>query len=192
MKRPLAYALIVAATLLARDAAAQLRAAPSGGLWLSGGLGFGWSRISCSICGKAHEPGTAAVLRLGGATTRYLLIGAEAALWLGGNDAVDQNAWALSAAAYWYPEARRRLYLKGGVGYTSQRAEDGTDVVSSAGFGPQLGVGYEFPFQGAWRLAPFFNAAIGTVFGGVKFNGAEVQGSATVTVVQVGVSLVRK
>jgi hypothetical protein len=119
-------------------------------------------------------------------------VGAEAAIWFGGHDEVAQHAWALSAAAYWYPGARRRLYFKGGMGYASHRAEDGTDVISSTGFGPQLGVGYEFPLERRWLLAPFFNAVFGALGGGVKFNGARVQDAANVSVVQVGVSFVRK
>ncbi|HEX9704199.1 MAG TPA: hypothetical protein VGA20_02995 [Gemmatimonadales bacterium] len=191
MRSPVVCVLVLVASLVGRDVVAQRRAAPSGGLWLAGGAGFGWSHVSCAICGSSHEPGAAGFLRLGGATTRYLLIGAEAAIWFGGHGDVDRHAWALSAAAYWYPSARHRLYLKGGVGYASHRAEDGTDVISSTGFGPQLGVGYEFPLDRRWLLAPFFNAVFGAVGGGVKFNGATVQGAANVSVVQVGASLVR-
>lgn len=71
----------------------------------------------------------------------------------------------------------------------SHRADDGTDVITSTGFGPQLGIGYEARIGPGLFLTPFFNVAYGTWFGGVKFNGAQAVDQATVTLVQFGIGL---
>ena len=191
MRRVVMGLVLWGAICFTPDLSAQ-RGRAGGRFWLAAGLGTGWASVSCSMCRGAHEPGMTGFVRLGGATARHVLVGGEVAAWVGGDDEVRQDGWSISGAAYLYPERRHRLYLKGGIGYTIHHSEDGTDIVSSTGFGPQLGVGYEFPVEGKWLLAPFFNAAFGTVGGGVKFNGATVQGTANVTVVQVGVSAVRK
>lgn len=159
------------------------------GFWYAFGLGPGWARVSCQICQADHRPGLSAYLRLGGGLKSNVLIGAELAAWNRNTGQVEQALVALSAAAYWYPSRRRPLYLKGGIGFSTHRAEDGTDVITSTGLGPQLGIGYELPVGRNVFLAPFFNAAYGSLAGGVKFNGGQVTDQATVTLVQIGVAL---
>jgi hypothetical protein len=134
----------------------------------------------------------AAFIRVGGTARRGLLLGGEIAVWTGGNDAVDQNAWSISAAAYLYPGKTRRLFIKGGLGYISHHASDGSDIVVSSGFGPQFGIGYEVRLSPHWRLAPQLDAAFGVVGGGVRFNGAGVQGSGVVSVFQLGMGIIRR
>jgi outer membrane autotransporter protein len=72
------------------------------------------------------------------------------------------------------------------------RTNDGTDVVTSSGIGPQLGVGYEYPVSRGWRIAPFAHYSVGVFGGDVKFNGGQAAGSATVSFFQVGASLTRR
>jgi len=98
----------------------------------------------------------------------------------------------VGAAAYWYPNLQRRFYLRGGAAIVMHRVNDGTDVVTSSGIGPLLGVGYEYLVSRAWRIAPFAHYAVGAVGGDVKFNGAEAAGSATVSFLQIGASLTRR
>lgn len=186
---------ISAALALAGELAAQ-RAPARTGFWYSVALGAGWSRVSCHICQRDHRPGLSAHVRLGGGVSRDLLVGAELAGWRSA-DSVDQNRVvqtlvALSGAAYWYPSRRGPLYLKGGVGFLMHQAEDGTNVIRSTGLGPQLGMGYELRVGRSWFLAPYFNAAYGSLAGGVKFNGAEVSSQATITLVQLGVALTKQ
>jgi outer membrane autotransporter protein len=98
----------------------------------------------------------------------------------------------VGAAAYWYPNLQRRFYLRGGAAIVMHRASDGTDVVTSSGIGPQLGVGYEYAVSRAWRIAPFAHYAVGVFGGDVKFNGGQAAASATVSFFQVGASLTRR
>jgi len=177
-----------AALMLASELSAQ-RPPTRTGFWYAFGLGHGWARVSCDICKADHRPGLSAHVRLGGGVSRSMLVGAEMAGWRTSASGVDQTLAALSAAAFWYPGRRSPLYLKGGVGLLTHRAEDGTDVITSTGLGPQLGIGYELRIARNLFLAPYFNVAYGSLAGGVKFNGAEILDQATVILAQLGVAL---
>ena len=160
------------------------------GFWYSVGIGEGWARVSCNICRADHQPGLSAHLRLGGGLRRGLLIAGEVAAWRRNINGVSQSLAGVGAAAYWYPGRRPGpFYLKGGIGYLTHHADDGTNAITSTGLGPQLGAGYELPVNRSMMLAPYFNVAYGSWFGGVKFNGAQAVDHATVTLVQVGVAL---
>ncbi len=102
-----------------------------------------------------------------------------------------QTLLSFGGAAYWYPNVQRGLYLRGGATLVMHRVNDGTDVVTSSGIGPQLGVGYEYRVSRGWRLAPFAHYSVGVFGGDVKFNGGQATGSATVSFLQVGASLTR-
>lgn len=189
MLRPVVVLGCIAALAAARDATAQ-RTPTRRGVWYAVGIGEGWSRVSCNICKGQDQPGLSAHLRLGGALSRYVVIAGEGAAWRRTEAGVHQTLASVDAAAYWYPGRRTtRLYLKGGLGFVTHRAEDGTDVITSTGFGPNMGVGYEVPISRALFLAPFLNVAWGVWFGDVKFNGAQAVDPATVTLLQVGIGL---
>jgi hypothetical protein len=178
----------IAALCFARALAAQ---GTRPGFWYSLGIGEGWARVSCSICRADHQPGLSAHLGLGGGMSRTVLIAGEVAAWRRNVNGVRQTLASVGAAAYWYPGRRGGgpFYLKGGLRYLTHHAEDGTDAITSTGLGPELGAGYELPVSRTMVLAPYFTVAYGSWFGGVKFNGAQAVDQATVTLVQVGVSL---
>lgn len=159
--------------------------------WYGFGLSPGWARVGCSICAKDRASGISAFVRMGGGVGRRVRIGAEFAAWRRREGGVTQSLTAVGAAAYWYPEGRRGLYLKGGLGLVSHHAEDQGDVIASSGIGPEMGIGYEFPVGRNWSLAPFFSYAIGSIAGEVKYNGAQVTDQATISFFQLGVSLSR-
>ncbi|HEV8304425.1 MAG TPA: hypothetical protein VGQ25_05680 [Gemmatimonadales bacterium] len=190
-------AVIVGVTVslvCAGGAAAQRRATArrdGSGFWYGFGLGAGWARVTCAICAGHRAGGLSAFAALGGSTSRNVRIGAELAAWRhrGGN--VTQTLGAIGVAAYWFPTPRRRLYLKGGAALVTHRTEDGTDVITSSGIGPLMGIGYESRFGRKWTLAPFFHYGVGVIGGGVKSNGAQAADRATVSFVQLGVSLTR-
>ena len=191
-------AMILVAIALAgtSGAAAQRRAAPGGanggGLWYSVGVAPGWARVTCDICAGRRKTGLSAFIGVGGSTRRAVRIGAELAGWRRRDGGVTQTLLSFAGAAYWYPNVQRRLYLRGGATLVMHRVNDGTDVVTSSGIGPQLGVGYEYPVSGGWRLAPFAHYSVGVFGGDVKFNGGQATGSATVSFLQVGASLTRR
>src|SRR5258706_13604184 len=163
-----------------------------GGLWYSVAVAPGWARVSCDICAGRRQTGVSAFLGVGGSTSRALRVGAELAGWRHREGGVTETLMSVGATAYWYPNLARRFYLRGGAAIVMHRASDGTDVVTSSGIGPQLGVGYEYSVSRAWRIAPFAHYSVGVVAGDVKFNGGQAAGSATVSFFQVGASLTRR
>jgi len=190
--------LLLAALLTsATGAMAQRRGASGGG---SGGTGFwygvgvapGWARVSCSLCASDCVTGVSAYIALGGRTSRALRIGGELAAWRERDAGVTQTLMSIRAAAYWYPNSRRRLYLSGGAALNMQRASDGTEVVTSSGIGPLMGIGLEWPLGQSWLVGPFAHYSVGVFGGDVKFNGGEAASSATVSFFQLGMSLTRR
>ena len=170
-------------------ATAQRRAAS--GLWYSVTAAPGWARVSCDICAGRRTTGISLAGAVGGSTSRALRIGGELAAWRESDNGVKQTLLSVGAAAYWYPTANRGLYLRGGAAIVMHRASDGTDVVTSSGIGPQLGIGYEYGVGHGWLMAPFVHYAIGVFGGDVKFNGGQAASGATVSFLQVGASLLR-
>jgi hypothetical protein len=191
MVRTAAIALAVALACTTGAAAQRAAARTNSGVWYAFGLAPGWASVSCSICGADHPVGVSAFVGLGGRTSRNLRIGTDLAGWRQRDGGITRSLLAIGAAAYWYPTARRRLYLKGGAAWVSHRTDDGTVVITSTGLGPQMGIGYEYPFGRKWVLAPFFHYSAGVILGDVKANAGQAADRATVTFFQAGVSLTR-
>jgi len=189
-----AMILVAIALAGASSAAAQRRApgASGGGLWYSVGVAPGWARVTCDICAGRRKTGLSAFLGVGGSTGRAVRIGAELAGWRERDGGVTQTLLSFGGAAYWYPNVQRGLYLRGGATLVMHRVNDGTDVVTSSGIGPQFGVGYEYRVSRGWRLAPFAHYSVGVFGGDIKFNGGQATSSATVSFLQVGASLTRR
>ena len=187
----LASLLASASTVVAqRSTSASSRGT---GFWYAVGVAPGWTRVTCAICAGERATGLSAHVALGGRTSRALRVGGELAAWRERDGDVTQTLMSIGAAAYWYPSLRRfpRLYLRGGAALNMHRASDGTDVVTSSGIGPQLGVGLEWPV-GSWLVGPFFHYSTGVAGGDVKFNGGQAASSATVSFLQMGFSLTRR
>jgi len=163
-----------------------------GGLWYSVGVAPGWARVTCGLCAGRRKTGLSALLGVGGSTSRAVRIGAELAGWRQREGGVTQTLLSFGAAAYWYPNVGRQLYLRGGAALVMHRTNDGTDVITSSGIGPQFGIGYEYLVSRVWRLAPFAYYSVGAFAGDVKFNGGQAAGSATVSFLQVGAALTRR
>ena len=185
--RRAALTLLTLLLLGAGGATAQRRA--SSGFWYSVGVAPGWARITCQICAGKRRTGLSAVVGIGGSTSRAIRIGGELAAWRERDGGVTQTLMSIGAGAYWYPNTARRLYLRGGVALVMHRTSDGTDVVTSSGIGPQMGVGYEYRVGRAWLLAPFVQYSVGVFGGDVKFNGGQAASGATVSFLQVGAAL---
>ena len=181
------------ALALGRDVAAQQQRQARDGFWFAGAFGAGWAHVSCDICQGTNRGGFSGALRLGGAVSHAVLIGAEVAAWWAtietGADTVHQSLAAFGATAYWYPSPRRPLYLKVGIGFVSHKADDGTDVITSTAIGPQFGVGYEWPISPHVLVSPFINVAYGVAGGSLKFNGGTIEGSPGVSLAQLGLAV---
>lgn len=184
--------LVASGNLTAQRRPASGGGVGGGGLWYAVGVAPGWARVSCQICAGSRRTGLSAFVGIGGSTSRTLRIGGELAGWRQREENVTQTLMSIGAAAYWYPSVRPRFYLRGGAALVMHRASDGTAVVTSSGIGPEMGIGYEHRASRAWLVAPFLHYSVGVFGGDVKFNGGQAVESATVSFLQVGVSLTRR
>jgi hypothetical protein len=182
-------ALVLTAHAGALDAQ---RRSSDGGFWYAVGVAPGWARVSCQLCSGSRRTGVSAFVALGGRTSRVLRIGGELAGWRKSDEGLTQTLLSFGGSAYWYATARRNLYLRGGAAWLMHRVNDGTDVVTSSGIGPVLGIGYEHAVSQHWLVAPFVHYSVGVAAGDVKFNGGQATGSATVSFLQVGASLTHR
>jgi hypothetical protein len=164
----------------------------AGGFWYSVSVAPGWSRVSCEICAGQRESGISAFVGLGGTTSRAVRIGGELAGWRQSDEGLTQTLLSIGAIVNWYPGTKRRFYLRGGASLLMHRANDGVDVVTASGIGPQLGLGYEVAAGRQFLLAPFVHYSMGVVGGDVNFNGGQASESARVSFVQAGVSLTHR
>ena len=182
--------LAVALCGLTTPSAAQAR---NESFWFGGGVGGAWLRVSCSICRANRGTGVAGYIGVGGSAGRRTLIGAEATGRLKRDGSVRERNWGFSAVAYWYPNPRRKQFFwKLGAGVQLYRLEDGTDVLTASPFGLEVGVGTEFPFSGRFLLVPSATLSVASWGGGLKFNGASSLDDVSLTMVQVGVGVMRR
>ncbi|MGH7674831.1 MAG: outer membrane beta-barrel protein [Gemmatimonadales bacterium] len=188
-------ALVAGLVCTAVPLSAQRAQPTSNGFWFGATLGPGWVRVGCDICDADRGWGPSGALRLGGRVSRKVLIGAEATGWLGGEGSgaqeVNERLWGVSAAAYWYPNPRRPLYWKGGIGLLSYRNEDDANTFTSSAVGVQLGAGWDLRVGRNWFLTPSLNLFIASLASELNVNGAEIQDSANLSLVQVALAVTR-
>lgn len=150
-RRSAIVASLLAAAVLAlpsADLAAQA-AAPSG-IWYGGTFGSAGVRLTCDLCQPTRDIGTAFTLSFGAHARPGLRVGVEGGQWSYDGDAVRERVLTLGLVAHLVPDARRGLYLIGGLGWSGYRAGDFTYDA------PRLtvGAGWEFPPLGGVRLGP--------------------------------------
>lgn len=178
---------VVLSCALAADGVAQENEVPDGWL-LAGGLGAGWSRVSCDVCVRSHDLGPAVYVRLGRHVRPNLLVGGEVVGWTHTAEDVREIVGVASAVGHLYPRPGGPLYLRGGLGWVTYRAED--DVVSNSA-GIQLGAGFEFGVGGGFALSNYLHITASS-FGSLRAGNSIVSDEVGVSLVQVGFGLVRR
>lgn len=138
-------------------AGAQKRDRPHrSGLWGEFSAGPGFVRVSCAGCTDViASNGATSHLRIGGAVSDHVLIGAEIFSLLDKAFDFSLNVHTQTAetgtatiVVLWYP-GRRGLYFKGGVGaavgqYTIPRSSTAADTSTGAGMGLTFGAGWDW------------------------------------------------
>jgi hypothetical protein len=160
------------------------------GQWLGAGLGLGWGRVSCpGLCEANRHSSITGYFRAGGTLSRRALLGLEATGWTQRDRDVDEFILGLTAAVYYYPNPRRRLFYKAGASVLRYQIDDGADRLTSTGFGPHLGVGLDRPIGPTVSLTPYLNVVLASWGGGLKFNGTQFRDDVSVMLVQLGVGV---
>jgi hypothetical protein len=150
------------------------------------GIAPGIGRVSCAICRANRDASFSGYVRAGGTLSRPLLLGAEANGWLRREASVDEYLASLSAALYWYPNPRKRLFYKMGVGVMLYQTDDGPNRLTSTAFGPLLGAGYDVPLSATVSLTPFASWHVASLGGELKFNGSKFRDDISLMLIQVG------
>jgi len=176
-------------TVLGLPAAAQGQAPARQGLWWSVGPGYGWAYVSCDICDSYRDRGLSATGRVGGTLSRSVLLGAELNGWTRSEEEVDEYLGIIGVATYWYPNPRGGFHLKGGLSYVAYRIDDGEDAITSTGFGPQLGLGYDFRVARRFSIQPYVSAVLTLPTATIDFNGNRQADGGRLSLIHAGLAL---
>ena len=188
MLRSAMAAVIVALITTAGSTTAQQHPQTRQGFWIGFGLGAGSAGASCTGCSSEREFGLSGYFRAGGTVTPNLLIGGETNGWYKSESALTQHVGVLTGVVYFYPMPTSGLYLKGGAGLMTYRADDDVDELTATGLGVQFGLGYDFRLGGNFSLTPFGNFLV--AFGAdAKFDGISLGENLNPNVFQFGLGL---
>lgn len=155
------------ALALASTASAQQAAQTRQGFWIGGGMGYGSMGLHCTGCtGVDRQGGLSGYIKLGGTLRENILLGVESNGWRKSEAGATVTMGNFSGAAYWYPMATQGLFLKGGVGYSIMRLDDGTTATDDSGFGLLGGVGYDIRVGRNLSVTPVANWFRGGFDGG--------------------------
>jgi hypothetical protein len=160
-----------------------------GGFWWGLGVSYGWVHVACDICDSDRGTALSLSLAAGGTVSRSVVLGGEVSGWMTGEEEVDELLGSLSAVALWYPAQNGSLYLKGGLGYVGYRIDDGENRLTSSGFGPLIGGGYEFYLTRHTSIQPYLNAIVTIPTGNLAFNGDRQAEGVSLSLVQFGLSV---
>jgi hypothetical protein len=170
-----AVGVLVALVGAAREVRAQYPQRRDG-FWIGFGLGYGSANVWCDNCRVGpRTDGVTGFLKVGGAPSQQLLIGAAFNGWSHTAGGATETMANVTGSLYFYPRARSGLFFTGGLGLSAYHvntapAWDGT------GWGVTLGAGYDIRVGRDVSLTPVANYLYGGV-GDVAVSGAGVVGT---------------
>ena len=174
------------------QAANSLRRTPAG-MWLSAGLGGGWTRVSCAICGTDRNLGPAGYLRVGTTLRPGLLMAVEANGWTRDDEDIRSNVVTGGVVAQLYPDPDGGLFLRGGLAYvrfSAAEQERDDDGVGANLFGLLMGAGYEFPIGRGVNVTNYASL-LASSFGSLNTEGGTAANDVSLTLLQVGIGITR-
>jgi hypothetical protein len=189
--RILRVGFVIAALALAAGSLAAQTGTRSNrsGQWLGVGIGSGWGRVTCTVCDANRGGSLSGYLRVGGTVNRRFLLGVESDAWMRSVDNVDHFMIGVAAQLYYYPNPRKRLFYKAGLGMMMYQADDGPGRVTSRAFGPNLGAGYDLPISPSVSFTPFASVFVASLGGKIKFNGETFRDDGGLTLIQLGMGV---
>jgi len=159
------------------------------GQWLGFGLGPGVSRVGCDICTSSRPGSISGYFKVGGTLSRRLLLGLETDGWIHNAGGVDEYLVGLAGQLYYYPNPRKRLFYKAGLGVLRFQMDDGPNRLGSTAFGANLGAGYDLPFSPSISFTPFASVFVASFGGGIKFNGDRILNGNSLMLIQMGIGV---
>ncbi len=178
-------ALVAVLALWGTDLQAQRQ-----GVWVSGGVGFGFARARCEVCINNRDGGLSGYARFGGTVSPSFLLGVEGNGWRHTQEDLDFELGAISAVGFWYPSPTGTpWFLKGGFGLVAYRIDDNDpdeDNITARSFGGQFGAGYDLQV-GAFSFTPYLTF-VGSLFANLE-SGNERLADVSLTLIQIGLGL---
>src|SRR5207237_1744180 len=90
------------------------------GFWIGFGRGYGSSQVTCDSCRRvSRQGGLTGFLKLGGAPSRNLLIGAALNGWAHSDGSATERMANVTASLYLYPRRRSGFFVTGGIGFST-------------------------------------------------------------------------
>ena len=160
MRAAILIASLLACASASLDAQSARRPNTRKGFWVGFGLGDGSAGVDCTDCPTGRLGGFSGYVRLGGTLSPSILIGFESNAWVHSESGLDQSMGFGSVVALWYPSPTGALYLKGGLGGLTYRADDGFDEYTATAPSVSLGIGYEFRLGRNFSIVPYFNTMV--------------------------------
>jgi Outer membrane protein beta-barrel domain len=154
----LALTLLALVALMAPSLSAQrnrrtAKTPQRSGLWFSGGLGYG--SFGCDNCDK-RQGGVSGGLSIGGTLSPRLLLGAGTTGWTKSEDGTTLTIATLDARARFYPAARGRFFVTGGLGLGSLKSKiSGIGSNSQTGTSALIGVGMDLRMSRNASVTPY-------------------------------------
>jgi hypothetical protein len=164
------------------------------------GVGKGWLTSACSECvARPSDTDLGFQLRAGWKLRNNWIVGAEAYLWSNSkfvaNETQEIRYDAVSAIVIWYPWRHYELFLKGGLGITSNTTllvlSDGnlrSNEFKATPVTGTLGAGLDLNLGKSWSFTPFIDYQNG-LSAKAKIDGASSDQKVTTSMVIFGVAL---
>lgn len=176
---------VIAISFLASTHLASQAPQTRAGFWLSGGYGLGTAAWQCDGCAKQSHGTRGGFLRFGGTASKTVLLGLEmngGVLDVGTTEV--RTGYLMAFTAYWYPNAARGLFLKGGLGQGLYMQKTPTVRAESQSAALLAGAGYDIrvartisitPMLTVWRSTRAnLNTDSTTLATGLRQAGAEL------------------
>lgn len=183
--RTLILCLAVAPAAHAQNAT-QSRTSPDG-MWVSAGMGGGWTRVTCAICRTDRNLGPSGYVRLGTTLRPGLHIAVEVDGWTRSEQDLRSTATAGGVAAYLYPEPAGGAFLKSGLAWVRYGVDGdvGANLV-----GLLVGAGYDFPVSARLSVTNYVNL-VASSFGSLRSDRGTVANDVSLSLLQFGIGLTR-
>lgn len=124
------------------------------GLWFNAGLGIG--SLGCEDCGD-RETSLGLDLAVGGTVTPRLLVGGGISGWSKEENGFTLTVATLEARLRFYPNVESGLFLIGGLGLGSIRAEfNGVGDETESGAGLTIGAGWDIRVGRNVSITPYW------------------------------------
>jgi len=159
------------------------------GQWIGFGFGIGVPHVGCDICTSSRPGSLSGYVKVGGTLSRKVLLGVESDGWIHNSDEVDEYLLGLAGMVYYYPNPKKRLFYKAGLGGLRFQMDDGPNRLSSMAFGINLGAGYDYPYSRSVSFSPFVTVFVASLGGGIEFNGEPAVESNSLILLQLGMGV---